>query len=202
MRSRAKGARNADKTNTFLRTREGIPAPLTFHDPDANVQRRYPSPNYKPEIAAKICEEIMNKRSLTAICKDPSMPSRRTVCRWLANPAYAEFREMYYHARRIQAEMYIDEIFEIADETEDDWQPTFGKNGEINGWKPDNEAIQRSRVRIDARKWFASKMVPRMYGEHLDVSHGVTGDLAELLKAASNKDQGLPNQRREKIVNE
>jgi hypothetical protein len=202
MRSRAKPYRNAAKDDTFLRTKGGIPAPLTFYDSDAGVRRRMPTHKFNEGIAQKICEEIMNKRSLTAICKDPAMPSVRTVTRWLADPRLAKFREMYYQARRVQAEMLIDEIFEIADDTKDDWKPTRNKHGKINGYKPDNDAIQRSRVKIDVRKWFASKMVPRMYGEHLDVSHDVTGDLAELLKAASNKDQGLPNRRREKIVNE
>lgn len=131
-------------------------------------------------------------KSLRAICEDPAMPSKRTVVGWLAHPKLADFREMYYYARRIQAEIRIDEIFEIADDTTNDWQPTYNKDGEQNGWKPDNEAIQRSRVRIDTRKWYAAKMVPKIYGEKLDVEHGVTGDLAELLKSASNNDQGLP----------
>jgi hypothetical protein len=99
---------------------------------------------------------------------------------------------MYYYARRIQAEMYVDEIFEIADESANDWKPTYDKHGEINGHKPNNEAIQRSRVKIDTRKWYAAKMVPRLYGDKTQVELDVTGDLAELLKRASNKDEGLP----------
>ena len=57
---------------------------------------------------------------------------------------------------------------------------------------PDNEAIQRSRVRIDTRKWYAARMVPRIYGDKVDVNLDATGDLAELLKKASNNDKGLP----------
>ena len=63
---------------------------------------------------------------------------------------------------------------------------------DYTGYKPDNEAIQRSRVRIDTRKWFASKLVPRIYGDTVNHELDVTGDLAELLKKASNQDQGLP----------
>jgi hypothetical protein len=47
-------------------------------------------------------------------------------------------------------------------------------------------------VRIDTRKWYAAKLVPRIYGDLQQIEHGVTGDLAELLKGASNKDSGLP----------
>ena len=103
-----------------------------------------------------------------------------------------DFREMYYYARRVQAEIRVDEIFEIADDTSKDWKEEHNSKGEFIGYKPDNEAIQRSRVRIDTRKWYASKMVPRLYGDKLDVELDVTGDLAELLKAATNQDQGLP----------
>lgn len=134
----------------------------------------------------------MQKMSLEQICEDPAMPSLRTVTNWLAHPKLADFREMYYFARRVQAELLIDEIMTIADDTSRDWKRTYNKKGEPNGWTPDNEAIQRSRVRIDTRKWFAAKMVPKVYGERLDVEHGVTGDLAELLKGASNNDSGLP----------
>jgi hypothetical protein len=130
--------------------------------------------------------------SLKAIGEDPRMPSKRTIIRWLADPRLTDFREMYYYARRVAAEVRIDEIFEIADDSSNDWEPVYDKDGVEIGEKPNNEAIQRSRVRIDTRKWYAAKMVPRMYGENSQVELGVTGDLAELLKAASNKDEGLP----------
>ena len=134
----------------------------------------------------------MHKRSLKEICAQNGMPSMPTVIRWLADPRLVDFREMYYFARRVAAELFVDEIFEIADDTSRDWKPTYDKKGEQNGWTPDNEAIQRSRVRIDTRKWYASKMVPRIYGDKVDVGLDVTGDLAELLKQASNNDAGLP----------
>jgi len=130
--------------------------------------------------------------SLVKICNDPRMPSRRSVVRWLADPRCVDFREMYYYARRVQAEMLVDEIFDIADDSSKDWKAKLNKDGEVIDYVPDNEAIQRSRVRIDTRKWYAAKMVPRIYGDNSQVELGVTGDLAELLKQATNKDNGLP----------
>ena len=130
--------------------------------------------------------------TLIKICEDPRMPTKRNIVHWLSDPQNAEFREMYYYARRVQCEFLIDEVIEIADDTENDWKQTYNKRGEPNGWKPDNEAIQRSRVRIDTRKWLAAKLIPRIYGEKVDHHHELTGDLAEMLKAASNQDSGLP----------
>ena len=130
--------------------------------------------------------------TMTTIFADPRMPGKAAIARWLSDPKNSEFREMYYYARRVQCEFLIDEVIDIADNTEGDWIPTYNKKGEQNGWKPDNEAIQRSRVRIDTRKWLAAKLIPRIYGEKVDHHHELTGDLAEMLKAASNQDSGLP----------
>ena len=168
-----------------------IPKPLTFRSPEG-TQVRIGKRQYTPAIARKICERIMRLESLKQICKDQRMPSMMTVTRWLADPRLADFREMYYYARRVAAELRVDEIFEIADDTSDDWQEQTDRDGNFIKMVPNNEAIQRSRVRIDTRKWFAAKMVPRIYGERIEHDHDVTGDLAELLKAAQNQDQGLP----------
>lgn len=131
------------------------------------------------------------QETLEKIGSDPRMPSKRTIVRWLADPKNVDFREQYYYARRIQAELYIDEIFEIADDTSHDFVTKYDKDG-VPYKEPNNEHIQRSRVRIDARKWYASKMVPKIYGDKQQIEHDVTGDLAELMKTASNNDDGLP----------
>ena len=154
--------------------------------------RANPPTTFSEGVARKLCERLMLGESLRAVCESRNMPNKRTVARWLADPKLADFREMYYHARRVQAEIRVDEIFEIADDTSKDWKPEHNKDGDLIGFKPDNEAIQRSRVRIDTRKWYASKMVPKIYGEKQQIDHDVTGDLAELMKSASNNDEGLP----------
>ena len=170
----------------------GIPAPTAFRSPDSGTTFRVHNGKYTDAIARKICEQLMLKKPLRQICEQNSMPSLPTVIRWLADPRLAEFREMYYYARRVAAELYVDEIFEIADDGSNDWKPRYDKEGNLIDHVPDNEAIQRSRVRIDTRKWYASKMVPRIYGDKVDVQLDATGDLAELLRSASNKTAGLP----------
>ena len=169
-----------------------IPAPTTFRSPETGTRFRVHNGKYTDAIARKICEQLMLQKPLRAICKQNGMPSMPTVIRWLADPRLAEFREMYYYARRVSAELYVDEIFEIADDGSNDWKPRYDKDGNLIDHVPDNEAIQRSRVRIDTRKWYASKMVPRIYGDKVDVQLDATGDLAELLRGASNNDSGLP----------
>ena len=169
-----------------------IPAPTAFRAPDGGTKFRVHNGKYSDAIARKICEQLMMKKPLRQICEQNSMPSLATVIRWLADPRLTDFREMYYYARRVAAELYVDEIFEIADDGSNDWKARYNKDGDLIDYVPDNEAIQRSRVRIDTRKWYASKMVPRIYGDKVDVQLDATGDLAELLRKASNNDAGLP----------
>lgn len=168
------------------------PGQTRFRDEETGTLYRRAGSKYTPRLANLVCKRIMQGMSLKDACNDPRMPSWQTVTGWLANPNLPEFREQYYFARRVQAELLVDEIIGIADDASDDWKPVYNKDGELIDWKPDNEAIQRSRVRIDTRKWFAAKMVPRMYGDKVEHSLDVTGDLANLLKAASNNDSGLP----------
>ena len=169
-----------------------IPVPLTFRSPDENSRIRIPGSRYTEKLGRAICERLMMGKSLKSICEDPRMPTKRTIVRWLADPRLADFREMYYYARRVAAEILVDEIIEIADDHSGDWKPIYNKHGELVDIKADNEAIQRSRVRIDTRKWYAMKLMPKIYGDKTQIELDATGDLAELLKRASNQDEGLP----------
>jgi hypothetical protein len=123
---------------------------------------------YTDEIAMHITSELIEGRSLRSICReDPGMPDRVTVIRWLAKEEYAEFRNQYALARMAQADILADEIIEIAD------TPLQGDEVTI---KPDGSKEVRTgdmlghrKLQIDARKWYASKLAPKKYGDALEV---------------------------------
>lgn len=96
-------------------------------------------------LANFICELIAEGSSLRSICRDERMPSLSTVCRWLSQDP--EFQEQYARSRERQAEVYADEIVDIADEAK----------------TADSAAV--ARVRVDSRKWVVSKLLPKKYGE-------------------------------------
>lgn len=128
--------------------------------------------DFSEEIADQVCEGIADGRSLRSICNEPGMPNKATVFRWLAgNEA---FRDQYARARDAQADAIFDEILDIADDASNDWMERRGE--EDSGWVVNGEHVQRSRIRIDARKWMAGKLRPKVYGDKLDVEHtgGVT----------------------------
>lgn len=115
---------------------------------------------FSPEIADLICEEIANGRSLRAICADAAMPSKASVFRWLAQEE--GFRDQYARAREAQADALADEILDIADDGAND---TY--TDEEGRERTNADVIARSRLRVDARKWIAAKLKPKVYGEKL-----------------------------------
>lgn len=125
---------------------------------------------FTQETADRLCERIADGESLRSICTDEDMPNKATVFRWLAK--FPPFSDQYARARETQADTIFDEILDIADDGTNDWLEQNGQGDESVGWRVNGEHIQRSRVRIDARKWMAGKLRPKVYGEKLDVNHG------------------------------
>ena len=90
------------------------------------------------------------------------MPSISTVCRWLANNE--AFRKQYAYAREAQAEALFDESIDIADDGSNDYVTKKRPDGsEFEAF--DHEHVQRSRLRIDTRKWMVAKLAPKKYGD-------------------------------------
>jgi len=98
------------------------------------------------------------------------MPAVGSVCRWLAEND--GFREQYARAREAQADTLADEILDIADDGTNDWMAREDGSLEYNG-----DHIQRSRLRVDARKWIASKLKPKVYGERQQSDVNLSGQL-------------------------
>lgn len=148
--------------------------------------------DFTPEIANRICEELIEGASLRAICLADDMPNAATVCRWLGK--HEDFREQYAHAREAQADTLTDEMLDIADDGSNDWMEKKNGQGDVIGVEYNGDAVQRSRLRIDTRKWYASKLAPKKYGEKIEqnVNHGVQDTLADMLTRIDGKSRGLP----------
>ena len=123
----------------------------------------------KKEIAVKeILLEIMKGRSLTSILKTDErgdLPSKVTFFEWLKEDE--ELTNQYARATEVRAEVIFDDILSIADENTND--TSINENGiEV----VNNDVIQRSRLRIDARKWVLSKLNPKKFGDKTDITSG------------------------------
>ena len=125
--------------------------------------------DYTQEKASIICEMIANGMSVREICAEEEMPAMSTVFRWLSE--HEEFQEQYARAKEAQAEYLADEILHIADDGTNDWMVRRDKEGEVAGWRENGEAMQRSRLRVDSRKWLLSKLLPKKYGDKTKLEH-------------------------------
>ena len=105
--------------------------------------------DYCDEVVDLLCSRLAIGESLNRICKDADMPAMSTVFGWLSK--HPEFLEKYTRAREAQAESHADQLVEIAD-------------------NPDIDANHK-RIMVDARKWVASKLKPKRYGDKLDLDH-------------------------------
>jgi hypothetical protein len=148
---------------------------------------------YSPEqIAAHkatICDRISNGESLRQICDGEDMPAASTVFVWLNEDS--AFSEQYARAREAQADAIFDEILLIADDGRNDWMERKDEEDANMGWRENGEALRRSQLRIDARKWMAGKLRPKKYGDKLELEHGVTDPLAELMSAVATRGGSL-----------
>lgn len=103
---------------------------------------------YTQEKADTICGLLSDGMSLRSICRDESMPSVPTVFKWMRD--YPEFLNQYARAKGESADAMTEDILEIADDKTED--------------------ANSRRVRIDARKWIASKLKPKKYGDKLELA--------------------------------
>lgn len=118
---------------------------------------------YSQELADTICKRLAEGESLRSICRDDAMPTKSTVCKWLFDSDKRAFADQYARAREVQAELMAEEIVEISDDTSrDDIVDPLTLQV-----KPNNEWLARSRLRVDARKWVASKLLPKKYGDRV-----------------------------------
>lgn len=116
-----------------------------------------------PVNAEFICRRIARAYTLTQIAGELGCVAS-SITDWVA--ADADFAAMYARAKLAQADYMADEIVAIADEGSNDWMQRELEAGRIVE-VPDHEHINRSRLRVDTRKWLMSKMAPKKYGDKL-----------------------------------
>lgn len=121
---------------------------------------------FTPEIGDLICERLSEGESMRTICKADDMPAARTVYYWLRNNP--DFLAQYNIAKEESADALIEEMLDIADDGTNDYMTITKGNYEYN--VENREVTNRSKLRVDTRKWIASKLKPKKYGEKVDVT--------------------------------
>lgn len=113
--------------------------------------------------AQEVITSVSNGSTLTAALKLHGV-TRESFRKYIER----DFQALgeYMAARRDAADLRAEEILEIADTDPDPL---------------------RARNRIDARKWYASKLDPKVYGERIDVNVQQRVDLTSVLDEARKR---------------
>lgn len=123
---------------------------------------------YKPEqieeIFTKILFKIESGESIRSILKEKGMPSNAIFYSWIDSDS--DKLKRYARACELRADAIFEEILEIADDSSGDLKVNDKGEETI-----DNEFVQRSRLRVDARKWIVSKLNPKKYGDKQETTH-------------------------------
>lgn len=101
---------------------------------------------FTEELGDEICSMVISGMPLVRICELDHMPDARTVYRWFRE--HELFCQNYARAKEDQADYFVEDILQIADMA-----------------KP--EDVQVARLRVDTRKWAASKYKPKKYGDKI-----------------------------------
>jgi hypothetical protein len=116
---------------------------------------------HSPELAETIAIRIASGESLRAICQDPELPDRSTVLRWALRDE-GGFRDQYESSLRMRAEGWADEIVDLADQALE---------------AGDSTRVHATRLSLDARKWVASRLLPKKYGDRAAVDVGASANV-------------------------
>lgn len=131
---------------------------------------------YSLELAKEICNLIaVSPRALKFLCNEnPHWPHVATIGVWARDNA--EFSALYAQAKRDQVDIFMNEILEIIlDDSQDVIVDSNGKTL-FNAVR-----VHRHRLQVDTFKWIASKLVPRLYGDRIQID--TSSDEAHIKKA-------------------
>lgn len=150
---------------------------------------------YTEKLGVTICTRIAGGESLRSITRDQAMPGLSTVCAWIVDDEHTAFQEQYARARQAQAELLADDITDISDDGRNDWMER--EDPENPGYTLNGEHIQRSRLRVDARKWIAARLLHRYADKQ---RHEHTGANGGPIQTASIDTSGLSNAALEELM--
>lgn len=136
-----------------------------------------------PDVFDEICERLADGESLRSICKDSELPDKSTFFRFLrANP---QRRDQYTRAKEEGCTAIAEDAIDIADDGSNDWMRD--NDPENQGYRLNGEHVQRSKLRVETRKWFLAKLQPKVYGDKSAVELTGSLDIAQGIIAARKR---------------
>lgn len=137
----------------------------------------------------KILEEIEKCHKYQEIAERVGV-SRHGLVAWMERNE----KDRYARAREDRAHTLADEILNIADNDATevllvDGLPMLDENGKAVRLVS-NAGVQHAKLRVDTRKWLASKMLPKVYGDKQELNVSGSLDIAATIIAARKRTGG------------
>lgn len=139
------------------------------------VSRKAGQPtSFTEEKGDLICGLIAEGKSIRQIVALPDMPVMSTIMLWVlkgvkGEEPYVKFSEQYTHAVEMRTDYWAEEILDISDNDMDD--AIFTDDGKR---VQNTEFIQRSKLKIETRKWLMGKLKPKKYGDKATMDVNIT----------------------------
>ncbi len=143
-----------------------------------------------------VIEQMYEGRSARSVFKheEPSdaalAPAERSFYKWLSDSrlnATHDLANRYDTAQLGRSYRIFDEMLEIADDGTNDWMESVDGAGGVL-YKLNGEHVQRSRLRIDTRKWVLGRMHPKKFADRPE-KHEETGRTREIVEVELHPDQ-------------
>lgn len=118
--------------------------------------------------ADRICEMIAGGKSLRRACEEmrdqegEDWPAESTVRLWAITDE-SGFAAQYARARELQAHTLAEEIRDISDTPRLGIKTKTEPDGSVK--TEEGDMIEHRRLQVDARKWYLSKVLPKVYGD-------------------------------------
>jgi len=118
-----------------------------------NQAKKY-TEEQREQVFSEILNQLVNGKNIAEILKsDNKYPSPTEFFKWLIK--YPQFKDLYVHAREVKAHALFDELLIVA---------SGGKG------KDSITKVQRDRLKADTIKFYIAKILPKVYGEKIDLT--------------------------------
>lgn len=111
---------------------------------------------YSEDVAARVLAALSDGQSLRAISRQDGMPDMVTIWRWIQR--HEDFAAKYAEAKQEAADAMVEDMQSISDD-------------------PDI-ASDHKRIMVDTRKWIASKLKAKKYGDKVAVTDADGGPIS------------------------
>lgn len=124
-------------------------------------------PAKRERVIEYVLDQIASGRSARKIFEDAQCEGifRETFLGWCVDDP--KLATKYARAMAIRIEGKMLDMEEIADDGRNDFIETE------QGTKYNAEAVARSKLRLEQRRWEAEKLVPKKYGHRVETTHQI-----------------------------